>query len=106
MRTKVNEEITQISGIETNPFRRYVGKIKVDELLNVLTEEKEKAEIKGYSNLEILIQEDTGIIDIYLYGNRDLSEEEKDTDERMSVIARMKDKTSKGLTRDDLLKNS
>jgi len=106
MRTKVNEVITQISGTKTNPFRRYVGRIKVDELLNVLSEEKEKSEIKGYSNLEVSIQENMGIIDIHLYGDRDLSKKENDVDERISVIGRMKDKTSKGLTREDLLKNS
>lgn len=103
MRTKINEFICEISGVETEPFRRYVGKINVNELIEVITKEKEISEKKGYSNLELSIKEDTGIIDIYLYGDRDLTEEEVDLDERISVIARIKDKTSKGLTRDNLL---
>jgi|TARA_R110000765_G_scaffold358323_1_gene448600 hypothetical protein len=103
MRTKINELICQISGVETEPFRRYVGKINVNELIDVIAKEKEISEKKGYNNLELHIAEDTGIIDIYLYGDRDLTEEEVDLDERISVIARMKDKTSKGMTRDDLL---
>jgi hypothetical protein len=39
-----------------------------------------------------------------IYGDRDLTEEEKDAIERMGVITREKDKTSKGLRREDLLK--
>ena len=37
-------------------------------------------------------------------GDRDFTEEEKDVIERVKVIARVKDRTSKGLTRDELLK--
>ena len=103
MRTKIKENICQISGTETKPFRRYIGKINVNELIDVISKEKEISEKKGYSNLELSITEDTGIVDIYLYGDRDLTEEEVDLDERIAVIARMKDKTSKGMTRDDLL---
>jgi hypothetical protein len=103
MRTKIKENIYQISGTETKPFRRYIGKINVNELIDVISKEKEISEKKGYSNLELSITEDTGIVDIYLYGDRDLTEEEVDLDERIAVIARMKDKTSKGMTRDDLL---
>ena len=103
MRTKIKENICQISGTETKPFRRYIGKINVNELIDVISKEKEISEKKGYSNLELSITEDTGIVDIYLYGDRDLTEEEVDLDERIAVIARMKVKTSKGMTRDDLL---
>ena len=103
MRTKINELICQISGVETEPFRRYVGKINVNELIDAITKEKEISEKKGYRNLELSVEEDIGIIDIYLYGDRDLTEEEVYLDERISVITRVKDKTSKGMTRDDLL---
>ena len=41
MRTKINELICKISGVETEPFRRYVGKINVNELIDVITKEKE-----------------------------------------------------------------
>lgn len=103
METKINEEIIQISGIETKPFCRYVGKINLDELLKKLTDNKLKYELDGYSNLELSINEDCGIIDIYLFGDRNLIEEEIDIRERIAVIGRIKDKTSKGLTRDELL---
>ena len=68
-----------------------------------LTNLKNKYKKKGYKNIELFIREDLGIIDMSVYGDRDLTEEEVDLDERISVIARMKDKTSKGMTRDDLL---
>ncbi len=104
LRTKINEEIIQISGIETNPFRRYVGKTNIDTLINDLEQEKIKANKNGYTNLEVLIKEDDGIIDIYLYGDRDLTEDEKEIDERIAPIFRIMDKTSMGLTRNDLFK--
>ena len=94
MRTKINELISE---------RRYIGRITVDDLIDDITKEKEISEKKGYRDLELDISEDTGIIDFYLWGDRDLTEEEVDLDERIAVIARMKNKTSKGMTRDDLL---
>lgn len=106
MRTKITEEITLISGVDTNPFNRYVGKISLNELMNRLNKERTKAEEMGYENLEVLIQENRGIVDIYLYGDRGLTEEEKDMDERIAVIARQKEKTSKGLTRKDLIRKA
>ena len=105
MRKNVNEQIGQISGTETNPFRRYVGKINLDDFIFVLEQERKKSKLNGYSNLELIIKEDGGILDIYLYGDRDLNDDEKDMNERILVIARVLDKTSKGLTRDELLKN-
>lgn len=104
MNKKISEQVTQISGVDTDPFRRYVDKINLDYFMIVLKEEKIKAESNGYSDLELLIKEDRGIVDIYLYGKRDLTEDEKDTREIIAVMTRAKDKTSKGLTRDDLLK--
>ena len=94
MRTKINELISE---------RRYIGRITVDDLIDDITKEKEISEKKGYRDLELDINEDTGIIDFYLWGDRDLTEEEVDLDERIAVLARMKNKTSKGMTRDDLL---
>lgn len=103
MRTKINEQVAEISGIDTVPFRRYTGKIKLDDLMMVLEKEKSNAELSGYSNLELSINEDAGIIDIYLYGDRDLTEDEKYTAERIAVINRSIDKTSRGETRNELL---
>jgi len=51
----------------------------------------------------VSIREDLGILDMSLYGDRDLTEKEKYEDERIAVIFRTKTKTSKGETRDDLL---
>lgn len=106
MREKIHEEISQISGTETEPFRRYCGKIDVESFISILQEEKQKAEASGYTNLKLLIREDTGIIDIDLYGDRKLTDEEKDIDERIMVITRVMKKTSKGLTREDIFKRA
>lgn len=101
---KTNEEIKQISGIDSNPFKRYAGKINLNEFIGVLKQERIDAEAKGYSDLELLIQKDGGMIDITLYGTRDMTEEENENNGIMELLFRMKEKTSRGLTRDDLLK--
>ena len=85
MRTKIRENITQISGVETNPFRRYIGDIKLNDFILVLEEEKTKAEKMGYSNLDISIEEDAGIVDIYLYGDRNLTEDERDIEANLKA---------------------
>tara|TARA_B100000575_G_scaffold254355_1_gene223463 strand:- start:2523 stop:2825 length:303 start_codon:yes stop_codon:yes gene_type:complete len=95
MKDKITEHIEDLP--------REVNKINVDSLIDNLTNLKKKYEKKGYRNIEVSIREDLGIIDMSVYGDRDLTEEEVDIAERISVIARMKDKTSKGMTRDDLL---
>ena len=48
------------------------------------------------------MREDTGLVDMSIHGDRDFTEEEKDVIERIQVIVRIKDKTSKGLNREDL----
>lgn len=103
MNKKINEVITQISGVYTNPFLRYNGKIDLNELIDVLIKEKEKAEKIGYGNLKLLISSDSSLIDIDLYGDRDLTKEEILIQERIDVIGRVKEKTTEGLTREEIL---
>jgi len=99
---KINEEILEISGINTKPFTRFSYKIPLDKIIDLLTESKEKCKEKGYTNLTLWVSEDTGLVDMSIHGDRDFTEEEKDVIERIQVIARIKDKTSKGLNREDL----
>ena len=95
MRNKITEHIEDLP--------REVSKINVDSLIDNLTNLKNKYEKKGYRNIEVSIREDLGILDMALFGDRDLTEKEKYEDERIAVIFRNKTKTSKGETRDDLL---
>ncbi len=95
MRDKITEHIEDLP--------REVGKINIDSLIDSLTNLKNKYEKKGYRNIEVSIREDLGIIDMFLYGDRDLTEKEKYEDERIAVIFRTKNKTSKGETRNDLI---
>ena len=50
---KVREHIMEISGINTEPFNRFVGDIPVDELIKLLRESKKKCEV-GAMKLYIL----------------------------------------------------
>ena len=95
MKNKITEHIEDLP--------REVSKINVDSLIDNLTNLKNKYEKKGYRNIEVSIREDLGILDMALFGDRDLTEKEKYEDERIAVIFRNKTKTSKGETRDDLL---
>ena len=95
MKDKITEHIEDLP--------REVNKINVDSLIDNLTNLKNKYEKKGYRNIEVWIREDLGILDMSLFGDRDLTEKEKYEDERIAVIFRTKTKTSKGETRDDLL---
>lgn len=45
-----NEEIIEISGIDTKPFNRFGYKIPLDKLIDLLIESKEKCIDKGYTN--------------------------------------------------------
>jgi len=95
MKDKITEHIEDLP--------REVSKINVDSLIRNLTNLKKKYEKKGYRNIDVSIREDLGIIDMSVYGDRDLTEKEKYEDERIDVIFRNKNKTSKGETRDVLL---
>ena len=81
--------------IELISKRRYIGRITVDDLIDDITKEKEISEKKGYRDLELDISEDTGIIDFYLWGDRDLTEEEVDLDERIEKYYGIIDKELK-----------
>ena len=85
-----------------------LGRLKdvmpVDTLIDLLLKSKQECEEKGYTNLTLWLHQDSCSIGMRIYGDRDLTEEEKDAIERMEVITREKDKTSKGLSREDLLK--
>jgi hypothetical protein len=98
------EQIKEISGIDTKPFKRFSYKINLDEIIELLTKSKIECENKGYTNLKLWVSENSGLVDMSIYGDRELNEEEKDIIERLQVIGRIKNKTSKGLTREDLLK--
>jgi len=91
--------------IITDSEKRFTGRINLDVLIDSLINERNKAKENGYSDLEISIDEDNGIVDLYFYGNRDLTKTEKYNDERIAVLSRMLDETSKGEKREDLLKN-
>ena len=95
MKDKITEHIEDLP--------REVSKINIDSLIDKLTNLKNKYEKKGYRNIVVWVREDLGILDMSLYGDRDLTEKEKYEDERIDVIFRNKTKTSKGETRDDLL---
>jgi hypothetical protein len=85
-------------------FDRLKDVIPVDTLIDLLLKSKQECEEKGYTNLTLWLHQDSSRSSIRIYGDRDLTEEEKDAIERMEVITREKDKTSKGLSREDLLK--
>lgn len=95
MKDKITEHIEDLP--------REVSKININYLIKNLTNLKNKYKKKGYKNIEVFIREDLGIIDMSVYGDRDLTEKEKYEDERIDVIFRTKSKTSKGETRGDLL---
>ena len=87
MKDKITEHIEDLP--------REVNKIDIDSLIDNLTNLKKKYEKKGYRNVEVWIREDLGIIDMSLFGDRDLTEKEKYEDERIAVIFRTKSKPLK-----------
>ena len=76
----------------------------MEAIIDLLLKSKQECEEKGYTNLTSWLHQDSCGTYMRIYGDRDLTEEEKDAIERMEVITREKDKTSKGLSREDLLK--
>ena len=78
--------------------------IPIDTLIDLLLKSKQECEEKGYTNLTLWLHQDSCGTSMRIYGDRDFTEEEKDAIERIEVITREKDKTSKGLSREDLLK--
>ena len=50
---KRNEEILEISGIDTKPFTRFSYKIPLDKIIDLLVKSKEECEEKGYTNLTL-----------------------------------------------------
>ena len=85
-------------------FDRLKDVIPVDTLIDLLLKSKQECEEKGYTNLTLSLRQDSCWVDMRIHGDRDLTEEEKDAIERVEVITREKDKTSKGLSREDFLK--
>lgn len=80
-------------------------KTDLEEFLNKINESKSKAIELGYSDLELWLHHDEGgMSDISLHGSRLETEDELDMRERIRVIMRKQKTTSKGLTREDLLK--
>lgn len=99
----ITEKIKEISGTETEPLNRFSYKIPLDELIIMLNKTKQECEDAGYSNLKLHVNEQDGLIDMYVYGDRELNDSEKDVVEILQVVGRTKDKTTKGLTRDQIL---
>ena len=104
MKKVKNELILDVSGINTQPFKRFGYHVSLDELITILTEKRKECIERGYSNLEIYIDQMDGMVDMSIHGDRNMTEDEINTMERMLVIARQLDKTSKGLTRETILK--
>ena len=84
---------------------RVCYKTDLETVLSAINEAKTNALKSGYSDLELWIQHDSGgMTDLSLHGSRPKTEEEIDVEERLRVIFRELPVTSKGLTREDLLK--
>lgn len=99
----ITEELYTISGIDTDPFCRYSGKIPLIEFKNKLNNLYDEYTNKNYFNLNLKIKENSGLIDVELYGDRLMNNKELKDKERMEVIFRMKEQTSEGLKREDLI---
>lgn len=94
---KVTEEICDII--------RVCYKTDLETVLSAINASKVKALKSGYSDLELWMHHDSGgMTDLSLHGSRPKTEEELDIEERVKVIFRQLSVTSKGLTREDLLK--
>jgi hypothetical protein len=106
MNNKKKEHIETISGVETNPWLRFVGDIPIDHLILPLINSRNNGVDLGYENLKIVIKEDTGIIDIDLYGERPFNDEELQQMDEISVISRQKSISNTGLNRDELLERN
>jgi hypothetical protein len=98
--------IQTISGVDTQPFLRFVGDIPIDDLIGVLIKSRDNATQLGYDNLKIHIQEETGIVDIGLFGERLFNDKELQQIDEMSVIIRTKEISNTGLNRDELLERN
>jgi hypothetical protein len=106
MNNKKKEHIETISGVETNPWLRFVGDIPIDQLIELLINSRNNGVNLGYENLKVLIKEDTGIIDIDLYGERPFNDEELQQMDEISVISRQKSISNTGLNRNELLERN
>ena len=95
--------IQTISGVGTQPFLRFVGDIPINDLIEILIKSRDNAAQLGYDNLQIHIQEETGIVDIGLFGERPFNDKELKYIDEMSVINRTKEISDTGLTRDEIL---
>lgn len=95
--------IQTISGVGTQPFLRFVGDIPINDLIEILIKSRDNATQLGYDNLQIHIQEETGIVDIGLFGERPFNDKELKYIDEMSVINRTKEISNTGLTRDEIL---
>jgi len=102
-----NEKIKEISGTDTEPFNRFSYKIPLDELIILLNKSKQECEVLGYSNLKLHVNEQDGLIDMYVYGDREYNQEELELKDETDVILRRKVVSSiKGLTREQIFKKN
>ena len=85
---KQNETVLKIDRLKST--------IPLDAVIDLLLKSKQECKEKGYTNLTLDLRQDSCWIDMQINGDRDLTEEEKDAIERMEVITRGRDKTSKG----------
>lgn len=103
---KINEKIIEISGIDTEPFIRFSYKIPLDKLIELLMYSKNECQKKGYENLSLWISEDDGLVDMSIYGDRDLNEDEIQQRDEILVVGRIKSVSDNGLSRNDILEQN
>ena len=96
--------IKDISGVNTNPFLRF-SEIPIDQLIELLTTSKNEVETLGFSNVKVSITEDGGMVDISLYGDKDLTPSEIKEIDSIDTIFRNKPISDDGLSREDLLRS-
>ena len=92
--------IKDISGVNTNPFLRF-SEIPIDQLIELLTTSKNEVETLGFSNVKVSITEDGGMVDISLYGDKDLTPSEIKEIDSIDTIFRNKPISDDGLSRED-----
>ena len=96
--------IKQISGVNTNPFLRF-SDIPIDQLIELLTTSKNEVETLGFTDVKVSITEDGGMVDINLYGDKDLTQREITEIDNINTIFRNKPISDEGLSREDILKS-
>jgi hypothetical protein len=75
------------------------------EFINMCETLVKKGKKKKYKNIKFHFSEWNGHVSLQCYGERPLTKNEIKSRENVLVVCRMIDKTSEGLTREDILSN-